>query len=414
MRKITIIVSVIATLLISPTKTISQSWTQKQDIPNTPTSGRWGAYCFTIGNKIYAGGGYIGNFSNLNDLWEYDPSTGNWTAKADLPVANGRTNAVAFSINGKGYVGLGVVDYFGLSTKKKDLWEYDPSGNSWTQKAQLPGLPRESATCFVLNNKAYVVGGAINYTYTYSAEVWEYDPAINQWTARQNFPTDITSSQGFAIGNYGYVVGGTSDSLPSKKTYQFDPIDNSWNPKQDYCDALGRTCKVAFVLNNQAYVGLGYSRDATYNYTFSDFCIYDTTTGWSTGPALPSSPRGRSIAAVANNKAYVGAGFLYNAGEIYFKDWWEFSTTTNINDLNENKNLISIFPNPASQTISVNFANSQKSSFKIINALGEAIKSGVLSNNSNNVIDVSDFSNGIYSIVIFNNATTQSKSFIKN
>jgi N-acetylneuraminic acid mutarotase len=407
------ILLIIATLFISTAKTFSQSWTQKQDIPNTPTSGRWGAYCFSIGSKIYAGGGYINN-SNLNDLWEYDPATGNWTAKADLPVANGRTNAIAFSINGKGYVGLGVVDYLiGLSTKKKDLWEYDPAINQWTQKAQLPSLPREEATCFVLNNKAYVVGGAINYTYTYSAEVWEYNPVLNQWTGKQNFPTDISQAQSFAIGNYGYVVGGTSDTLPSKQTWQYDPINNSWNQKQDYCDTLGRQFGVAFVLNNQAYVGLGYSRDAAHSYTFSDFCIYDTASGWSTGPILPASPRGRSIAAVANGTAYVGAGFVYNAGQVYLKDWWQFSTTTSINDLSNNKNLISIFPNPASQNININFVSNQKTIFKIVNALGETIQSGTLQNTSN-TIDISNFSNGIYSIIIFNSSSTQSKSFIKN
>lgn len=402
----------ISILFISTATSFSQTWKEKQNIPNTPNSGRWGAYCFTIGNKIYTGGGYISS-NNLNDLWEYDPVTGNWTAKADLPVNNGRTNAIAFSINGKGYVGLGVEDYFGLGTKKKDLWEYDPITNSWTEKTSLPAAPRVSAASFVLNNKVYVVGGAFNYSYTYLDEVWEYDPALDQWTAKQKFPTDIKQAQAFAIGNYGYVVGGTSDSLASKKNYQYDPVNNVWNPKQDFCDTLGRQSGVAFVLNNQAYVGLGFARSGKLQYTYSEFCIYNPASGWSNGPVLPATPRGFSIASTVNNKAYIGAGFLYNSGLIYLKDWWEFSTTADIDDLKGNKSSVSVFPNPASQNININVTGNQKSSFKIINTLGEIIKTGILENNNNN-IDISDLSNGIYSIIISDNNPQQTILFIKS
>src|SRR5690349_7572323 len=81
----------------------AQSWMQKTDIPDSTINGRWGAYCFSIGNLVYAGGGYYGGGSK-HDLWEYNMVTDTWTRKADLPISYGRTAAVAFSINGKGYV----------------------------------------------------------------------------------------------------------------------------------------------------------------------------------------------------------------------------------------------------------------------------------------------------------------------
>ena len=41
-----------------------------------------------------------------NDFWEYDPSTNTWTQKADFG-GTARNWAVGFSIGNKGYIGTG-------------------------------------------------------------------------------------------------------------------------------------------------------------------------------------------------------------------------------------------------------------------------------------------------------------------
>ena len=82
-------------------------------------------------------------------------STNNkWIKKAD--VGGGpRGWAFAFSINGKGYAGGG--DPTGnFSTFLKDVWEYDPSMDIWTQKGDFPGAGRDAAFSFVLNGIAYM------------------------------------------------------------------------------------------------------------------------------------------------------------------------------------------------------------------------------------------------------------------
>ena len=71
--------------LLACTLAQGQSWTTKPDIPNTAATGRWGAQCFSLGGKIYVGGGYIGNFISRADFWEYDPATDDWTQRASLP-----------------------------------------------------------------------------------------------------------------------------------------------------------------------------------------------------------------------------------------------------------------------------------------------------------------------------------------
>ena len=66
---------------------------------------------------------------------------------------NGRSAAVAFAINGKGYVALGR-DSLGIALN--DCWEFDPQTNLWSQKDSFPGTPRVKAMATVVNGKAYV------------------------------------------------------------------------------------------------------------------------------------------------------------------------------------------------------------------------------------------------------------------
>src|ERR1035437_7222403 len=99
------------------------TWAQKNDMgytaPNGPTA-RYSAVGFSIGTKGYIGTGYDGSLKN--DFWEYDPSSNTWIQKANFG-GTARYFAVGFSIGTKGYIGTG---YDG-STYKNDLWEYSSS-----------------------------------------------------------------------------------------------------------------------------------------------------------------------------------------------------------------------------------------------------------------------------------------------
>src|SRR5438874_2713322 len=82
------------------------TWTQKA---NFGGSARFGAVGFSIGIKGYIGTGINGSccpFNVLKDIWEYDPTTDTWTQKADFGGGL-RGWAVGFSIGDKGYVGTG-------------------------------------------------------------------------------------------------------------------------------------------------------------------------------------------------------------------------------------------------------------------------------------------------------------------
>ena len=60
----------------------------------------------TVDGKGYFGTGYDGS-NKLSDFWEYDPTANSWTQKADFP-GGARYDAVAFGVSGKGYIGCGL------------------------------------------------------------------------------------------------------------------------------------------------------------------------------------------------------------------------------------------------------------------------------------------------------------------
>src|SRR6185312_9386439 len=93
----------------NPATTISSlpgKWIQIADFGG---GGRARAFALTIGTKSYIVGGHSGQGSTLkllSDFWEYDPSTDKWTQKADYP-GRGWEYLRGFSINNKGYIGTG-------------------------------------------------------------------------------------------------------------------------------------------------------------------------------------------------------------------------------------------------------------------------------------------------------------------
>lgn len=139
-------------------------WTKKKNFPGVSRSSAIG---FVIGNKGYIFGGNSGGFPDLKDLWEYDPTSDEWSRKADLNEKYRGYDAVGFSLNGKGYVGNSNGSY-------KQFWEYNPITNTWNRKTNFPGNSLGYSSSFVINNRAYIVGGVMSNDV--SNEVWEFVP----------------------------------------------------------------------------------------------------------------------------------------------------------------------------------------------------------------------------------------------
>ncbi|MBN2094245.1 MAG: T9SS type A sorting domain-containing protein [Candidatus Zambryskibacteria bacterium] len=207
-------------------------------------------------------------------VWEYNPSQNTWTQKADFG-GTARWAAVGFSIGDKGYLGTGWDGSY-----CKDFWEYDPSQNTWTQKADFGGGERAEAVGFSINNKGYI-GTGYNYnTYGYGRhkDFWEYDPLTDAWSQRADFGgTTRIRAVGFSIGDRGYIGLGTDPSYRDD-FWEYNPSQNAWTQVDSFA-GTARSYAVAFSVGGKGYIGTGW--DGSYR---KDFWEYDTANSFVVEP----------------------------------------------------------------------------------------------------------------------------------
>ena len=106
------------------------------------------------------GTGYSGD--NRSDMWKYSKNTNTWTQLQDMP-GTARSYIASFVIKNKGYA-LGGWDG---SKSYKDLYEYDPTNDTWKQKnVPTSFLARSSMINLVFGNVVFLgLGNESNYSY---------------------------------------------------------------------------------------------------------------------------------------------------------------------------------------------------------------------------------------------------------
>lgn len=392
--------TVLGVALITGPVTSHAQWKKLTSIISPGTGGgRWGAMAFTVNNKIYVAGGYS-NTKWFNDVAEYDISTDKWKAKNDLPGSSkNRSAGVSFVINGKAYMGLGAENHLSFTTdtprKLKDLWEYDAATDKWKQMNDLPDTGRTDASVFIINNKAYIVGGQTTRQGAATNDVWEFNPAANKWTAKSHFIgyPEMYASATFVANGKGYLTGGINGYDPA--TYEYDATADKWNKKSDFPDSA-RLGAVGFSHNNKGYVGLG-NKKGGYQTTFYTYNPQNDRWSFVNG-SFPGAARSFARAEVVNGKAYIGAGWKLDGQQYYFDDWYELDISAMLGVENTEKELsASVYPNPATSDLFVNIGgNYNQCNFSLYQVTGQKIKNGALAHNGR--IDVSTLPAGQYII----------------
>lgn len=273
---------------------------------------RQGISSFDINNKIYIVGGWDYTVF-YNDLWEFDPTTNTWTQKANFPAA-GRHTGVAFSIGNKGYYGTGD-NGVTFTNYLNDFYEYDPTLNSWTQKANFAGSARNGAVSFVLNGNAYVGTGSGSSTYL--QDMWLYNPTLNMWTAKANFGgTGRRYATSFVIGTKAYVGTGQGATGHGNTFYEYNYVTDTWIQKAS-CPP-GVSVASAFSVNGKGYVVGGYN-GTTYQQAVYEF--NPIANSWTQKVNFGGGIRGIATGLSVNGKGYICAG--YGAG--LHNDMWEYN-----------------------------------------------------------------------------------------
>jgi hypothetical protein len=118
--------------------------------------GRAGSFCSSAGGKLYAAGGYNGNFSG--ECEEYDPVADAWSTKLPMPEPRGYGMAVEYG--GKIYCLGG----YNLEPGRASAFvhEFDPASNSWAEKSPMP-VPVAFGVAKVVSGEIYVISGGSSF-----------------------------------------------------------------------------------------------------------------------------------------------------------------------------------------------------------------------------------------------------------
>ncbi len=230
-----------------------------------------GSWIDSSGNLwLFGGYGYdsTGAIGNLNDLWQYSPSSGLWTwvsggtadnasgvygTQATAAVGNvpGARNSANSWIDSSGNLWLfgGVGDdSTGVVGDLNDLWQFSPGTGLWTwvsgsnahnaigvygtqgsaAAGNLPGARQAASSWIDASGNLWLFGG-YGYHSTagagYLNDLWQFSPASGLWTWVNGGSTDN------ATGVYGTQGSATAGAVPGSRQAAnawADPSGNLW------------------------------------------------------------------------------------------------------------------------------------------------------------------------------------------
>jgi hypothetical protein len=186
----------------------------------------------SVDGKIYLIGGQTladdppGTNSYVDTVYELDPATGTWVAKARMPTA--RSSGVAVVLDGKVYVAGG------RPPREKDFAVYDPATDSWET---LPALPaqRNHMTGAAIDGRIHVVGGRIGLglgtARTTAHEV--FDPRTRTWTTAAPMLRARSGMNGVMARGCFHVWGGEAQEGMFPDHDYYDPRTDQWSRLSD-------------------------------------------------------------------------------------------------------------------------------------------------------------------------------------
>jgi len=265
--------------------------------------------------------------SQIEEIRSAPPGGNYWSERKFFP--SWIDGATGFSVNGKGYLVGGTV--YGEYSDK--VWEYDPTANTWTEKSSIPfARPRSHVAVFVIDDKAYIVGGTGDRAfegYDPIEETWEYTPLTNGWRQRRNLNEPRSHAIGFSINGKGYIATGRTNSILRNDLVEYDPIANSWSTKAPLVDFtapdndLRRYSAVAVVINNKAYVGTGLGNSNIFR---NDWWQYNPlTNSWVRKGDFPGGARYGAFAFSIGSIGYLGTG---NRAGGFYNDLWSYNASS--------------------------------------------------------------------------------------
>jgi hypothetical protein len=187
-----------------------------------------------VGGRIYAIGGYSG--STLASVEEYDPLTNTWRNRAPMPTPRAR---LVVAVVGDQIYAIGGVQVqgpnFGAYSFANEL--YDPSTDTWEQRAPLPMDPPFNQ--FFAN--AAIGGAAVGdriYVVVFNTQTesltatYEYDPALDTWDTERS-PVPFSYTRFAATSTAGKLFVAAIGDAPSGGRFEGGAPVGEYDPQTD-------------------------------------------------------------------------------------------------------------------------------------------------------------------------------------
>ncbi len=377
-------------LILFTQEVLADGWLQKADFLGIS---RHRATGITIGNKAYVGlGHYNGAGPNIlfNDWWEYDPATNSWTQKADY-MGGDCYHAAAFTIGNFGYVGTGRISAWG-NTLVKSFYKYDPTTNSWSSIADFAGVARRGAVAFAIDGFGYVGTGETNSGRT--STFYKYDPTTDTWTQISSLPgASRTSAVAFSINNLGYVGTGNTNMGSTNDFWEYKPTNDQWIQRAN-CSPITRQEAAGFEVNGKGYILTG--DDFSSGNNFKDMWEFEpATNSWRQIANFKGTARRYLTAFSFGNYAYAGLG----TNGTNFQDFWLFDESLSYLQEHINDFDLTVYPNPSMGIVTFNLENiapiSNNIQLNIYSSMGQNVFTQALEFGKNQ-FDFSHLKSGIY------------------
>lgn len=193
----------------------TNTWEPRADFIGTE---RYGAIGFSVSGNGYIGTGYDG--SELKDFYKYNDVADSWGQSVGYSGSK-RKDAATFTIGNKVYLGTGIHN----GIYEEDFYVFDGDTEVWTKLTDLDeedeySITRSGSVGFTLDGKGYYVSG------NYTQDVWEYDPSDDTWDELASFEgSGREDASGFNFGDRAFITMGKSGSYYFDDIWEFKPLE---------------------------------------------------------------------------------------------------------------------------------------------------------------------------------------------
>lgn len=248
-----------------PNVNVPAVYSKTPNATNTPGSRAYSTSWTDLSGNLwlFGGTGYdsLGNGSNPNDLWKYNPTTNQWVwvtgssnsnqagvygtkgtpSPSNIPGSRSGSNSWTDNNGNLWLFGGNGKDSTSTSGGLNDLWKYNIQTNQWTwvsgskntqqlgvygvkgvaNSANVPGSRQYASSWADESGNLWLFGGQVYYNngttsgYQIKNDLWKYNIQSNQWTwmsgeSSDNIPYGVYGTQGVA--NNTNILGGRTGS----------------------------------------------------------------------------------------------------------------------------------------------------------------------------------------------------------